>query len=100
MNPLEGMQVAVTRRQPSEGPGPAWLPEERISLPDAIAAYTIRGAYLDFSEKETGSIEVGKLADLVVIDKNLFEIPPSEIYKAKVLLTLLGGKEVYRAPGF
>ena len=100
MNPLEGMQVAVTRRQPAEGPGPAWIPEERISLPDAIAAYTIRGAYLDFSEKETGSIETGKLADLVVIDKNLFEIPPSEIYKAKVVLTLLGGKEVYRAAGF
>jgi predicted amidohydrolase YtcJ len=100
MNPLEGMQVAVTRRQPSEGPGPAWIPEERISLPDAIAAYTIRGAYLDFSEKETGSIETGKLADLVVIDKNLFEIPPAEIYKAKVVLTLLGGKEIYRVPGF
>ncbi len=100
MNPLEGIEVAVTRRQPSEGPGAAWLPEERIPLPDAIAAYTIRGAYLDFSEKETGSIEVGKAADLVVLDRNLFEIPPSQIHEAKVLLTLLEGKEVYRAPGF
>ena len=99
MNPLEGIEVAVTRRQPSEGPGAAWLPEERIPLPDAIAAYTIRGAYLDFSEKETGSIEVGKAADLVVLDRNLFEIPPSQIHEAKVLLTLLEGKEVYRAPG-
>ena len=100
MNPLEGIEVAVTRRQPSEGPGAAWLPEERIPLPDAIAAYTIRGAYLDFSEKETGSIEVGKAADLVVLDRNLFEIPPSQIHDAKVLLTLLEGREVYRAPGF
>jgi predicted amidohydrolase YtcJ len=100
MNPLEGMQVAVTRRQPAQGPGAAWIPEERISLPDAIAAYTIRGAYLDFSEKDTGSIEAGKLADLVVLDRNLFEVPPSKIYETKVLLTLLEGREVYRAPGF
>jgi predicted amidohydrolase YtcJ len=100
MNPLEGMEVAVTRRQTAKGPGSAWIPEERIALPDAIAAYTIRGAYLDFSEKETGSIEVGKHADLVVLDKNLFELPPSRISEAKVLLTLLEGREVYRAPGF
>lgn len=100
MNPLEGIEVAVTRRQPAEGPGAAWLPEERITLPDAIAGYTIRGAYLDFSEKDTGSIEAGKAADLVVLDRNLFEIPPSQIHETKVLLTLLEGKEVYRAPGF
>ncbi len=97
LNPIEGMAVAVTRRQPSEGPGPAWLTQERIALPEAIEAYTIRGAYLDFSEKETGSIEVGKAADLIVLDRNLFEIPASQIHEAKVLLTLLEGKEVYRA---
>jgi predicted amidohydrolase YtcJ len=100
MNPLEGIQIAVTRRPLKDGPGPAWIPEERIALPDAIAAYTIRGAYLDFSEKDTGSIEAGKLADLVVLDKNLFELPPSQIAEAKVLLTLLEGREVYRAAGF
>jgi predicted amidohydrolase YtcJ len=100
MNPLEGIEVAVTRRQPAQGPGPAWIPEERIALPNAIAAYTIRGAYLDFSEKDTGSIEVGKLADLIVLDRNLFEIPVSQIHEAKVLLTLLEGKEVFRASGF
>jgi predicted amidohydrolase YtcJ len=100
MNPLDGIEVAVTRRDPSTGPGPAWLPEERIDLPDAIAGYTIRGAYLDFTEKETGSIEVGKAADLIVLDRNLFEIPSSQIHEAKVLWTLLDGKEVYRAAGF
>jgi predicted amidohydrolase YtcJ len=100
MNPLDGMEVAVTRRELNKGAGPAWIPEERIALPDAIAAYTIRGAYLSFSEKDTGSIEVGKAADLIVVDKNLFEIPPSQIHEAKVLLTLLDGKEVYRASGF
>ena len=100
MNPLDGIEVAITHREPSKGPGPAWLPEERITLPDAIAGYTIRGAYLDFTERETGSIEVGKAADLVVLDRNLFEIPPSRIHEAKVLWTLLDGKEVYRATAF
>ena len=100
MNPLDGIEVAVTHREPPKGPGPAWLPKEQITLPDAIAGYTIRGAYLDFTEKETGSIEVGKAADLIVVDRNLFEIPPSQIHDAKVLWTLLEGKEVYRAKGF
>ena len=100
MNPLEGIEVAVTRRLPTQPDGRGWIPEERITLPDAIAAYTIRGAYLDFSEKDTGSIEVGKAADLIVLDRNLFEIPPSQIHEAKVLLTLLEGNEVYRASGF
>jgi predicted amidohydrolase YtcJ len=100
MNPLDGIEVAMTHRSPSAGPGPAWLPEETISLPEAIAAYTAGGAYLDFTEKETGTIEAGKAADLVVLDRNLFEIPASQIHEAKVLLTLLEGGEVYRAPGF
>jgi hypothetical protein len=100
MNPLEGIEVAVTHREPSKGPGPAWLPQEQIALPEAIAGYTISGAYLDFTERETGSIEVGKAADLIVLDKNLFEIPASQIHEAKVLWTLLEGKEVYRAAGF
>jgi len=97
LNPLDGIEVAVTHREPSSGEGTPWLPQERISLPDAIAGYTIRGAYLDFTEKETGSIEVGKAADLVVLDRNLFEIPASKIHEAKVLMTFLEGREVYEA---
>ncbi len=100
MNPLDGIEVAITHREPSRGPGPAWLPRERIDLPTAIGGYTIRGAYLDFTEKETGSIEVGKAADLIVLDHDLFEIPPWQIHETKVLWTLLDGKEVYRAKGF
>jgi predicted amidohydrolase YtcJ len=100
MNPLDGIEVAITHRSPSAGPGPAWLAPEAIALPEAIAAYTAGGAYLDFTETETGTIAAGKAADLVVLDRNLFEIPPSQIHEAKVLLTLLEGKEVYRAKGF
>jgi len=96
INPLDGIEVAVTHRAPGDA-RPAWLPEERISLPDAIAGYTIRGAYLDFTEKETGSIEVGKAADLIVLDRNLFEISPTQIHEAKVLATYLEGREVYAA---
>ena len=100
MNPLEAIQVAVTRRGPEQGPGPAWIPEEVVDLPLMLAGYTINGAYLNFQEQETGSIEVGKAADLVLLDRNLFEIPTHEIDQAKVLLTLLEGKEVYRNESF
>jgi predicted amidohydrolase YtcJ len=100
LNPLDAMQVGVTRRGLEEGPGMAWIPEEAVDLPSMLAGYTINGAYVNFEEKETGSIEPGKAADLVVLDRNLFEIPPHEIHQAKVLLTLLEGKEVYRDPRF
>jgi predicted amidohydrolase YtcJ len=100
MNPLDAIQVAVTRRGLKEPPGPAWLPEEVVDLPLMIAAYTINGAYVNFQEHETGSIEVGKAADLVVLDRNLFAIPKHEIHKTQVLLTLLDGQEVFRVPEF
>jgi predicted amidohydrolase YtcJ len=99
MNPLDGIEVAVTHRDPSRGPGPAWLPEERIDLPDAIAGYTIRGAYLDFTENEPGSIEVGKAADLVVLDRNLFAGPADEIAAANVDMTIVNGRVVHERSG-
>ena len=98
MVPLEGIEVAVTRRGPSEGPGPAWLPEERASLATMLAAYTIGSAYAAYNERETGSLEPGKSADLIVLDRNLFAIPPHEISETKVLLTLFAGREVFRDP--
>jgi predicted amidohydrolase YtcJ len=96
MNPLDGMQVAVTRRGLEESTGTTWIPEELVDLPTMIACYTINGAYVNFQETETGSIEVGKAADLVVLDGNLFEIPAPKIHQVKVQLTLLEGKEVFR----
>ncbi len=100
MNPLDAMQVAVTRRALDDSTGPAWHPEELVDLPTMIAAYTINGAYVNHQEKETGSLEVGKAADLIVLDRNLFKIPVHEIHRAQVLLTLLEGQEVYRAKSF
>jgi predicted amidohydrolase YtcJ len=96
-NPLEEIEVAITRRDPNseQRDGKSWLPEQRISLADALAAFTRNAAYVNFLDDRTGSIEVGKLADLAVIDRNLFEIHPSEISDAKVILTLLGGQPVH-----
>lgn len=98
MNPLEAMEVAVTRQNPAGGDSEPWIPEQRLRLPEILAAYTINGAYLSFLESETGSLEVGKWADLVVLDQDLFEVPPGRLGEVRVVLTMLAGKAVYRAP--
>lgn len=98
MSPLEVIQVALTRR--SLAGGEAHAPEQAIRLPELIAAYTIGGAWLSRTEGTTGSIEAGKAADLVVLDQNLFDVPPAELRRVRVLLTLLGGRRVHRDPSF
>jgi predicted amidohydrolase YtcJ len=97
-NPLEGIQVAVTRQSPDEAPLEVMQPDEVIDLPEALAAYTMGAAYAMGLERETGSIEVGKRADLVVLAENLFEVPPRRLGKTRVLLTLLDGRPVYEDP--
>ena len=97
LNPLEAIEVGVTRCDPAATVACVpWLPKERISLEKMIAAYTIVGARLAFDEKLTGSITVGKAADLIVLDRDLFAIPPEQISKARVLLTLLNGHDIFR----
>jgi hypothetical protein len=71
------------------------LPAEAIDLATAIRAATLGSAYGNFLNEDTGSIEIGKLADLIVIDTNLFDIPASEISEARVMLTLFGGEIVF-----
>jgi predicted amidohydrolase YtcJ len=97
LNPLEGIQVAVTRQSP-DAPGDVLLPEEAVDLPAALAAYTIGAAYANGIDEETGSIEVGKAADIVVLNANLFGIPVHDIAKTRVLLTLVDGEPVFRDP--
>jgi predicted amidohydrolase YtcJ len=98
--PLEGIQTAMTRRSPDDPPStPAWIPDERVDLPTAIAMYTINVAYQHRQERETGSIEVGKLADLVVLERNLFEVALNKIHRVRVVRTMLEGKTVYQADG-
>lgn len=94
-NPLPQIEVAVTRADPEDDAGAPFIPEERIDLADAIAAFTINAAYVNHLDLQTGSIETGKYADLIVLDRNLFDIDPREISEARVLLTLFAGQPVH-----
>lgn len=103
-DPLEEMHVAVNRTMPSDYPykverREVFLPDERLDLPTALGAFTMGSAFVNHLDGETGSIEVGKLADLAVIDRNLFEQPVSEIADARVMQTFVEGERVYAAPG-
>jgi len=97
LDPIAGIFAAVTR-ETSDGKHPGgWIPEEKISVEEAVRGYTTGGAYAEFAEKDKGSIEAGKLADLTVLDKDLFALPPDRIREARVVLTVVGGKVVYEA---
>jgi len=100
LNPLTGIYAAVTRRTLDGKHPEGWVPEEKISVEEAIKSYTLRAAFAEFSEKEKGSLEPGKLADLVVLDRNLIRIAPEDILKTRVLLTMVDGWIVYSAPEF
>jgi predicted amidohydrolase YtcJ len=95
INPLLAIETAITRQDPWTNEGPLLNADERVDLATMIEAYTINGAYQMKLDDVQGSIEVGKRADLVVLDRNLFEIPASEISEAKVMMTIFNGKTVY-----
>lgn len=93
--PLEGIYGAVTRRTLDDRNPDGWVPEQKISVEDALKAYTINGAYATFEENIKGSLEPGKLADFVVLDRDITTIDPVQIREAKVVRTVVGGKVVY-----
>jgi predicted amidohydrolase YtcJ len=99
-DPLIGIETGITRSDIEVEAGEVLWPDERASLEDMIASFTYNGAYANFLEDEIGSIQAGKQADIVVLDKNLFEIPAAEIADIKVMLTLFDGKEVFRDSEF
>jgi predicted amidohydrolase YtcJ len=98
LNPWSGVQNAVTRQTTEGNPPGGWLPKERISLADTIKAYTLGAAFAGHRDKTEGSLETGKLADLIILSQDLFNIEPSQIEKTQVLLTMVGGKVVYESP--
>ncbi len=94
-NPLLEMEVAITRIPTDNRSAAPFYPEELLDLPAAIEAFTINSAYVNHLDHETGSLEAGKLADLVVVDQNLFEMGERPLGEAKVLMTMIEGDAVY-----
>jgi predicted amidohydrolase YtcJ len=95
LNPLDAIETGITHRPPGDTEQSVWNPAERVDLPTMLAMYTINAAYANHMDRETGSIEIGKLADLIVLERNLFEIPPEEIHAVRVLRTVLEGRTVF-----
>lgn len=96
LNPFVSIQSALTRKE-AGSTSPAFLPEQRLTLPEVLAAYTIGSAYANFLDNESGSLETGKSADFVLLDRNLFEIDPEDIHHTRVLWSVIEGREVFRA---
>lgn len=97
LNPMEGLKAAVTRQTLDGKNLNGWVPEQKISLEEAVRAYTVGSAYAEFQEKAKGSLTPGKLADLVILDRDIFKIDPTELDKVKVAMTVVDGKLVWEA---
>jgi predicted amidohydrolase YtcJ len=93
--PIRGLHNAVNRRTINGIPANGWIPEQRVSMMDALIAYTQGGAYSSFDENVKGKILPGYLADIIVFSQDLFEIVPMDIYKTKILMTIFDGKIIY-----
>ena len=95
LDPMQGIAAAVTR-QTLDGKNPkGWIPDQKITVEEAVRAYTVSAAYAEYAEKIKGTITPGKLADLVILSDNIFEIPAEQISTAKVLWTIMDGRLVY-----
>jgi predicted amidohydrolase YtcJ len=95
LNPMLGLYAAVTRAT-LDGKNPnGWIPEEKITLPEAVEAYTMGSAFTEFQENEKGSITPGKLADMVILSGNIFDLKPEAIRNVKAATTIVGGKVIY-----
>ncbi len=97
LNPWEGLQTAVTRQTDDGKPVGGFVPTQRLSVAQAVEGYTLGAAFAGRREKTEGSIETGKVADIIMVDRNIFEIDAHQIGKTKVVTTIVGGKIVYEA---
>ena len=96
--PLEGIYAAVTRRTLDDRNPAGWVPEEKISVEEALRAYTAGAAYASFDESRKGVLSAGRLADLVMLDRNIFDVPAEEIRSVRVVMTVVGGRKVFERP--
>ena len=99
LDPRLGLYAAVTRELPAGGPAGGWFPEEKITLEEALDLYTRGSAYAEFAEAEKGTLERGRLADVVVFARDLFEVEPRAILSTPVDLTIVGGRVVFQRDG-
>jgi predicted amidohydrolase YtcJ len=97
LNPLLTVYAAVTRRTLDGKNSKGWVPEQKISVEEAVRAYTVGSAYAEFQDTVKGTISVGKLADMVILSRDIFKIDPKDIENVKVTLTLVDGRVVYEA---
>ena len=95
LNPMEGIYSAVSRKSIADKAGTAWLVDESLSVEKAVEFYTLGSAYSSFEEAVKGSLQAGKLADIVVLARDIFTIPEEEILNTHVVTTILGGKIIY-----
>jgi predicted amidohydrolase YtcJ len=94
--PLDGIYAAVTRRTLDDKNPGGWVPEEKIGVEEALRAYTANAAFASFEEGQKGTLAPGRLADVVMLDRNIFEIAPEQIRDVKVVLTAVGGRVVWK----
>jgi len=99
LNPLLGIKAAVTRQTLDSQHPDGWIPEQKISLDEAIRAYTVGSAYAEFTETAKGTLTPGKLADLILLDRDIYAVDPSTIDQARVVVTMLGGEVIYDTRG-
>jgi len=99
LDPLLGIEAAVTRRTIDGKHPQGWVPEQKIGVEEAVRAYTHGSAYAEYQETAKGTIEVGKLADFVMLDRDIFTVAPETISRSRVILTAVGGKIVHEAGG-
>jgi predicted amidohydrolase YtcJ len=99
-DPLHGIHAAVTRQRPDGTPPGGWYPAQRLTVAEAVWGYTMGPAYACSQVARQGSLAPGKLADLVVLDRDIFAIPPQEIADARVCMTVFAGRVVYRSEDF
>jgi predicted amidohydrolase YtcJ len=99
VDPLYGLYAAVTRRQPDGQPPGGWHPDQRLTLDEALRAFTIGPAFASFSEGRLGMLKVGYRADITVVDCDLFQVPPDDLLKVKVRMTIVEGEPVYESGG-
>lgn len=97
-NPMLGFYAAITRQDPGGQPAGGWMPDERLSREETLKSFTWNAAYAAHAEKDLGSLEVGKLADMVLFDTDVMSVEPREILRARPLLTIIGGEIVFERP--